>query len=135
MNNRGKFLALVSNEKTSALDDIDYFLKNRKWLRESGRIAIKVLLALEKQNKTQKDLAKLLKVTPQQVNKLVKGNENLTLETIVKLQEALQIPLLATAMEEQFKNKAGSLYVENTFPYTNEWAESNSIAFYELKAS
>jgi ribosome-binding protein aMBF1 (putative translation factor) len=35
-----------------------------------------------------------MKVSPQQINKIVKGQENLTLETISKLEIALNIQLI-----------------------------------------
>jgi plasmid maintenance system antidote protein VapI len=43
---------------------------------------------------SQKDLATKTGVSPQQVSKLLKGNENLTLETIAKLEAALGVVLL-----------------------------------------
>jgi plasmid maintenance system antidote protein VapI len=42
----------------------------------------------------QRKLAELMGVTPQHISKIVKGQENLTLETIGKLSEALQIELV-----------------------------------------
>jgi transcriptional regulator with XRE-family HTH domain len=43
---------------------------------------------------SQKELAERIGVSPQQVSKIVKGNENLTLETISKLEAALGVPLI-----------------------------------------
>jgi transcriptional regulator with XRE-family HTH domain len=59
------------------------------------------LKRLDEINMTQKELAFLLKVSPQQVSKWVKGNENLTLETISKLEVALNIDLLYVAGFEE----------------------------------
>ena len=55
---------------------------------------MEILLICLKLNISQKDLADLLGLLPQQVNKWVKGKENLTLETIAKLEKALDFQLL-----------------------------------------
>lgn len=46
------------------------------------------------------DLAAAMKVSPPQITKIVKGQENLTLETQVRLQEILDIPILASYYEK-----------------------------------
>ena len=101
MTNKERFLKLVSKEKTSTLKKIKERIKNRAMLKESQKIALKVLLKLDEMNWSQKDLAKKMNVSPQQVNKIVRGKENLTLETQIKLQVLLDIPLLASYYEEQ----------------------------------
>jgi ribosome-binding protein aMBF1 (putative translation factor) len=68
--------------------------ENRSWLERSAQIAFQVLEALSKQKRTQKDLAESMGVSPQFVNKIVKGSENMTLETISKLEKALNIQLI-----------------------------------------
>ena len=79
----------------------EYRQKNKDWLRRSAKIALQVLSKLEQNRKagatpaSQKDLAEVLGISPQQVNKIVKGNENLTLETISRLEKALSVQLIA----------------------------------------
>lgn len=68
--------------------------ENKTWLRKSQKIAFKILRTLREQKKTQKELAGIMNVSPQQVNKWVKGKENFTLETLSRLEEALEINLL-----------------------------------------
>ncbi len=74
---------------------------NKKSLIFSAKIAFKILDKLRqnrlagKQPSSQKALAELLGMKPQQVNKIVKGHENLTLETIVRLEEMLGIQLIS----------------------------------------
>ncbi len=75
--------------------------ENRAWQKHSQRIAIKVLKALREQNLKQKQLAEMIGVSPQQINKIVKGNENLTLQTIAKLEEALNIDLIFNEKNNQ----------------------------------
>jgi transcriptional regulator with XRE-family HTH domain len=103
MTNKEKFLALVSKEKTDTLQRSAERIKNREILRESQQIALKVLDKLDELNWTQRRLAEELGVSPQQVSKIVSGKENLTLETQVKLQNVLNIPILATHYERAIK--------------------------------
>lgn len=71
---------------------------NKAWLDRSGKIAIRILREIRIQKKTnnmsQKKLAKLMDVSPQYINKIVKGQENLTLETITKIEKVLGINLI-----------------------------------------
>ena len=100
MTNKENFLLLVSPANSETMEGIRFREENKAWLHESRRIAIKVLKALKNQGITQKDLANQMGVTPQYVNKLVKGKENFTLDTLIKLQNILNIPLLASYHEE-----------------------------------
>lgn len=68
--------------------------KAEVWLRYSRRIAIKIALAMKQQNLSRQDLADRLGCSPQYVSRLLKGEENLSLETICKLVEALNISIL-----------------------------------------
>lgn len=105
MTNKEKFLKLVSNEETDTFENISNRIANRAMLRESQRIAMKALIRLEELGLKQKQLAEKMGVSPQQINKIVKGGENLTLETIVKLQDLLEIPILATYKDKISLNK------------------------------
>ncbi|MCR9171097.1 MAG: helix-turn-helix transcriptional regulator [bacterium] len=101
MNQKEKFQALVSKEKTDTLERARERIKNREMLRESRAIALKVLVRLDELGWKQRKLAEALDVSPQQVSKIVSGKENLTLSTLVKLQKVLDIPLLATYHEKR----------------------------------
>lgn len=103
MTNKEKFRSLISNEKSNAVFKNKERIKNRARLRESQDIALKVLNKLDVLGWSQRILAEKLKVTPQQVTKIVKGKENLTLETQVKLQQVLDIPILASYYEKKFQ--------------------------------
>jgi transcriptional regulator with XRE-family HTH domain len=50
---------------------------------------------------SQKEFVALLHASPQQVNKMVKGKENLTLETQIKLRAVLDIPVFASYHESK----------------------------------
>ena len=70
-----------------------YRRENREWLKKSTAIAVRVLDTLKAQGLSQKDLAHRMNVSPQQINKIVQGQENLTLETISALETALGIKI------------------------------------------
>lgn len=102
MNTRkDKLKAIVSPNSNNSLERSKNRIRSREMLREARKIALKVLIRLDELQWTQKYLAERLEVSPQQVNKIVKGKENLTLETQVKLQNVLQIPILASFYEEK----------------------------------
>lgn len=87
---------IVSKEAVNTVEKNRQRIKNRMMLKESRKIALAVLLKLDEPGWSQKKLAKKMGVTPQYVNKIVKGKENLTLQTIVALQSILEIPILAS---------------------------------------
>lgn len=75
---------------------VEYRKRNSLWLDYSRNIAIRVLSAIEENaDMNQKTLAQIMRVTPQQISKIVKGQENLTLETIAKLSQALKVDLIS----------------------------------------
>lgn len=68
--------------------------ENRAWLEVSFAIALKVIRYLKLNKISQKELAETLGWSPQYLNKVLKGKENLTLETICKLQKATGLSLI-----------------------------------------
>ena len=64
------------------------------WMEYSQQIALEVLEMLDQKNITQKAFAELLAVSPQAVNKWLRGKENFTIETIAKIERALGMRLL-----------------------------------------
>lgn len=85
----------LTNEGRQWATAVDYRAKNKKWLDYSGKIALRVLSAIDStEGMNQTKLAELMEVSPQQVSKIVSGNENLTLETIAKLSSALGVELI-----------------------------------------
>ena len=68
---------------------------NRGWLKYAYKIALRIQSAIEdKDNFSQKDLAELIGVSPQYISKVIKGQENLTLETIFKISSNLGVDLI-----------------------------------------
>jgi len=95
-----KLSKIASNQPSSWKEKARYRSENKAWLKKSAAIAIMVLEALKAQRLTQRDLAEKMNVSPQQINKIVKGQENLTLETITNLELALGIHIIAGATDD-----------------------------------
>lgn len=116
MTNKEKFLALVSGSEPETMAEVKERNRNRAMIEESQDIALKVLARLDELNWTQKKLAEMMQVSPQQVNKIVKGQENLTLATQRQLQDILNIPILASYYEkavEQILTKIVDSFKQN----------------------
>ena len=88
------FEKLVSQEKSGWLEKAKWREENRAWLEKSALIAIKILRAISDQGISQKKLADKMEVSAQYINKIVKGSENLSLETISKLEMYLGIQFI-----------------------------------------
>lgn len=101
MTTKEKFVRLVSKESTNTLAKNTELIKNRDRLRESQSIAFKILDKLNNLNWTQRDLAQRMGVSAPQINKIVRGKENLTLETQIQIQKILDIPILASYYENK----------------------------------
>ena len=97
MTNKEKYLAQVSKEETDTVKQARERIKNSDWLIFSQKIALRVLNKLDEIEWSQQKLAEEMNVTPQDITKIVSGKENLTLETITKLQKALNIVILTTS--------------------------------------
>lgn len=128
------FKNLVSNVDTSWSNELADFNKNSSWLDISFEIALSVLAKLSenKINKkgifNQKLLAEALGCSAQYVNKLLKGNENLTLDTICNLQNVLNINLI-----EVTKYEAVSSYSFEEVYSNNILSKNNTVALTESK--
>ncbi len=94
-NKLNKFLNLVSEEKSGIHEKAAWRKANKGWLKKSANIALKILDTLREKNMSQKDLADAMGVTPQYISKVVKGQENLSLEAIDKLEKALDVELIS----------------------------------------
>lgn len=94
MTNKEKFLALVSDEESKTVERAKARIDRRNYTRLSKMIAFKILERLDELGWKQVHLAEKMDVSPQQVNKWVKGNENFTIETLVNMGEILGIELI-----------------------------------------
>lgn len=72
--------------------------KNEKWLKYARVITMKTMQAMDKQSVTQSLLAERMGCSQQYVSNLLKGNSNMTLETISRIETALNIDLIGSAL-------------------------------------
>lgn len=79
--------------------EAEFRIANKSWLRYSQHIAMKMLDKMEELQMTQKVLAKKMGCSQQYVSKILKGRENLSIETLCKIEDALQITLLPQETE------------------------------------
>jgi transcriptional regulator with XRE-family HTH domain len=91
--NLKKLDSLTSSEPSKWIEKAEQRKKEERWKDVSFNVALKVLRTLREKNMTQKDLAERMNVSPQYISKIVKGSENLSLETITALGEVLSVDL------------------------------------------
>ena len=90
-----KFLeAHKSDTPSKWREEAEWRRDNWSWLRHSQKIAVKVLLQMKHEGLTQKALAERMNCTQQYVSKILKGKENMSLDTLSKLEDALGINLI-----------------------------------------
>ena len=95
---------LVPQKTSDWLEKAEWEIANEDWLNKSARIAIKILRTIRAKDITQLQLAELLNVSPRHVSKIVQGKENLTLETISKIEKVLNITLFDIPVYQQSEN-------------------------------
>lgn len=99
-NNIKNKLKRVSKSDNTWIKKAKYRQENKAWLDISFAIAVKIMSQLEENKKTkefpksQKELAEAFGSSPQYINKLLKGTENLQLETITRIERILNIHLI-----------------------------------------
>ena len=72
----------------------EWRLQNKSWLRHSQHIAMLMLDKMDEMHLTQKQLAELMGCSQQYLSKILKGHENLSLETMTKIEDCLNISIL-----------------------------------------
>ncbi len=108
MNNIEKLNSLAAGKTSQWVTDAKRISDNAARLRKSGKIALNIITSLKIQGKTQKDLAEMMEVSPQQISKILSARENITLDTICKIEEALgveliEVPLISSRQKESDK--------------------------------
>lgn len=75
-------------------ENAEWRVKNRAWLRYSQHIAMMMLDKMEELHMSQKQLSELMGCSQQYVSKVLKGQENLSLETISKIEYCLNLQIM-----------------------------------------
>ena len=79
-------------------EEAEWRRDNWSWLQYSQKIAVKILLRMKQTGLTQQALAERMNCTQQYVSKILKGNENLSLDTLSNLEEVLGMNLLSKSL-------------------------------------
>ena len=80
--------------------DAQWRRDNEFWLTYSRYITLQVLRGMDEQSVTQAELARRMGCSQQYVSNLLKGSSNMTLETISRLEIALNLDILKTALSD-----------------------------------
>src|SRR5690554_6630217 len=120
MSNKETFKALVSQEETNAVEELKARIARRSYTRYSKKIALSILIRLDELIWKQKDLVEKMEVSPQQVNKWVKGNENFTLDTLAKLSQILGVELINVVVKSTTsKSEEVKVTSSDDYSFTN----------------
>ncbi|RPE08101.1 XRE family transcriptional regulator [Chitinophaga lutea] len=94
MNLNEKLQKLMSDQPSKWRENAAERMATAGWRKNSIAVALRVLTILREKEMTQSALAELMGVSRQQISKIVSGSENLTFETIDKLEKALGAKLM-----------------------------------------
>lgn len=100
-NIKNRLFSLVSDKKSNWLENAKWRKDNEYWLDTSFLISVKILSALSKNRnmnndlpKNKDELAEAMNCSPQYITKILRGKENLQIETICKIQQILNIKII-----------------------------------------
>jgi len=77
----------------------------RIFVRQYTDIVIRINHLMQAKGYTQKQLAEKMNKKPSEINKWLKGNHNLTLKTLAKLEAELGEPIIFTSPEQMRKSQ------------------------------
>tara|TARA_R110002072_G_scaffold161696_1_gene313345 strand:- start:709 stop:1179 length:471 start_codon:yes stop_codon:yes gene_type:complete len=85
--------SIVEKTATQWIIRAEQDLKNRRKIKRAQLFALDLMDYMDDNHLKQTDVAKLMNVTPQQVNKILRAKANLTFETLDKIEEALGVTI------------------------------------------
>ncbi len=104
--NKEQFKELLSENPTSKWKESHQARKlHRSWQKNSAIIALNVLTILEEKRWSKSRLAEEMAVSAAQISKIVKGQVNFTLESIAKLELALNQKLIDIVLVDRDREK------------------------------
>jgi ribosome-binding protein aMBF1 (putative translation factor) len=96
----GKTLARMSEGQISNWNNPSELLASNPWRKVSIKIAYRMLQQMRSSGISASELAERVGSSPQYVGRVLKGTENLTLDTIGKFERALGIQLITVPKNE-----------------------------------
>lgn len=106
--NTDKFDQLVSS-------DVSVWHTYKAWQEKAFDIALRVINHMQTNKITQVQLANEMGMKAQSLNRILQGKENLTLETICRIEKALRITIIEVVLStsESYAVKSGSTRITN----------------------
>lgn len=89
-----KIKAYASKTPSRWREEAEFRIGNKTWLRYSQTVAMKMLDRMEELGLTQKMLAEKMGCSQQYISKILKGRENLSLETLFKIEKVLNLKFI-----------------------------------------
>jgi len=122
------------------LEKAEWRKVNQDWLDISFKIAVKIGEVLAENKKTNKfpknqaELAEAMNCSPQYISKLLKGEENLQIETIVRLGKILKVTLIQVPPAE-IKRDVSFVFSQGWHKIIKTQKISSQIKNYETRRS
>lgn len=106
--NTEKFDQLVSS-------DVSVWHTHKDWQEKAFNIALRIVSHMRTNKISQVQLANTMGMKAQSLNRIIQGKENLTLETICRIEKALQISIIEVVFSnnESFEVKSDSTKFTN----------------------
>ncbi len=104
-----------SNTTSKWQAEAEYRRKNSRWLLYSTQIALTVRQRMTETGTTQVMLAERIGCTQQHISMLLKGNSNLTLETIAKFEEALDFDIIGKLLKPSYGYERNCIETQNRY--------------------
>lgn len=93
------------------LEEALWFEQNRRWLDRAAEIALSVLTLMHERDIPSDELARRMGTSPEHVDRILRGIENLTMECISRLEQGL-----GTALVEVMASPAAVVGGQNGTP-------------------
>lgn len=111
------FESLISNQKSGWHKDAEKRHLDKLWRDKAFDIALTLLKYKDANKLNQTELAEKIGVSKQYINRILQGKENLTLETICKIENALQINIIAVNIYSYEIEKFNSKFPTQSISY------------------
>ena len=76
-------------------ENAEWRIANKSWLRYSQQIAMMMLDRMEELHMSQRQLAELMGCSQQYVSKVLQGQDNISLDTLSKIERCLNLQIIA----------------------------------------
>jgi DNA-binding phage protein len=90
-----KLAEIAKSQSAESIQQVQFRKQNKDWLVVSQEVALALHYYLRKKSMTPEELAGKAELPLGTLQRILQGNENLTIETICKLQKAIEQKLIS----------------------------------------